>query len=183
MVQNPVVQKKAQVEIRHVVGTGRLPVHDDRPNLPFVETVMTEVLRCCPAVPLASRALRSKERYGAFELPKGSLVMANVWAMLHDHERFEDPDIFKPARYTPDEEGAELTRFVYAAAFGFGRRTCPGRNFATASMWIIIATVLAAFDILPDGDKIDSGEGVDVPSLQYETGALPLLQSTLFLQM
>ncbi|KXN93384.1 Cytochrome P450 78A11 [Leucoagaricus sp. SymC.cos] len=97
--------------------------------------------------------------------------------MLHDHERFEDPDIFKPARYTPDEEGAELTRFVYAAAFGFGRRTCPGRNFATASMWIIIATVLAAFDILPDGDKIDSGEGVDVPSLQYETGALPRLSS------
>ena len=36
--------------------------------------------------------------------------------------------------------------------FGFGRRACPGRWMVYDEMWIVIASVLATFDILPAVD-------------------------------
>ena len=43
--RNPDVAKRAQAEIDNVVGDGRLPTLDDRPNLPFVDCVLKEVYR------------------------------------------------------------------------------------------------------------------------------------------
>ena len=37
--------------------------------------------------------------------------------------------------------------------FGFGRRVCPGKHLAEASLWIVVANVLALFDIEPIKDK------------------------------
>ena len=45
MVRNPEVQKKAQAEIDEVIGADHLPKLEDRPDLPYVECVMKEVLR------------------------------------------------------------------------------------------------------------------------------------------
>ena len=33
------------------------------------------------------------------------------------------------------------------AAFGFGRRVCPGKYLAYETLWITVASVLAVFDI------------------------------------
>ena len=41
----PDVFKKAQAEIDRVVGSERLPQPEDRANLPYVESVILEVLR------------------------------------------------------------------------------------------------------------------------------------------
>ena len=41
------------------------------------------------------------------------------------------------------------TRDPTAAAFGYGRRVCPGQWMAYESMWITIASVLAVYDIAP----------------------------------
>ncbi len=46
MVLHPDVYKKAQAEVDHMVGRERLVDFDDRENLPYVECVMKEVLRC-----------------------------------------------------------------------------------------------------------------------------------------
>ena len=45
MVLHPEVQRKAQQEIDHVVGTHRLPNFDDRDHLPYLAAVYKEVLR------------------------------------------------------------------------------------------------------------------------------------------
>lgn len=50
MVKYPEVQKKAQEEIQRVIGSDRLPVYEDRANLPYVESVMIESLRLRPPV-------------------------------------------------------------------------------------------------------------------------------------
>lgn len=49
MVLHPEVQAKARAEIESVVGAERLPDFSDRPLLPYVESVMYEVMRydCC----------------------------------------------------------------------------------------------------------------------------------------
>ena len=52
MLQHPEVQERAQAEIDAVVGTSRLPDFDDRPNLPYVEAILMELLRMYPVAPL-----------------------------------------------------------------------------------------------------------------------------------
>ena len=50
------------------------------------------------------------------------------------------------------------------AAFGFGRRICPGRFMALDTMWITIASILAVFDIVKAKDE----EGKEItPSGEY----------------
>ena len=45
MLLHPSVAKKAQKEIDDVVGDGRLPTFDDRPELPYVECILKELYR------------------------------------------------------------------------------------------------------------------------------------------
>ncbi len=51
----PEVQAKAQAELDAVIGHGtRLPTFDDRPQLPYIDAIVLEVLRWNPVVPLGT---------------------------------------------------------------------------------------------------------------------------------
>ena len=50
----PEVQRKAQEEIDRVIGNDRLPTIADRPNLPYIEMVIKELLRWNPVAPLGA---------------------------------------------------------------------------------------------------------------------------------
>lgn len=52
MMLNPAVQAKAQAEIDSVVGRDRLPTIADQASLPYVRSVVTEVFRLNPPIPL-----------------------------------------------------------------------------------------------------------------------------------
>lgn len=52
MVMFPEVQAKAQQEIDAVIGSDRLPTVADRPNLPYINKLVSEILRWQPAAPL-----------------------------------------------------------------------------------------------------------------------------------
>lgn len=45
MIQHPDVVKKAQSQIDEIVGMEHLPTLGDRPNLPYVECIVKEVIR------------------------------------------------------------------------------------------------------------------------------------------
>ena len=85
--------------------------------------------------------------------------------MLHDPKHFPDPSDFNPDRY--ENSDAKMQK-VTDLAFGFGRRRCPGYDFAQQTIFAVIATALATCDILPaldehgkpimpDGGYTDSG--------------------------
>jgi hypothetical protein len=57
MLTKPEVLKKAQQEIDAVVGKERLPSFEDRASLPYLECVMSEVLRWGVAVPMGMYSL------------------------------------------------------------------------------------------------------------------------------
>jgi hypothetical protein len=60
------VQRKAQAEIDAVVGSDRLPKFSDRPDLPFVEAIVTEVLRWNSVAPTGELGV-SREQEEAHE--------------------------------------------------------------------------------------------------------------------
>jgi len=65
---------------------------------------------------------------------------------------------FKPERFLK-EEGKPIAPDSAIYAFGFGRRVCPGRFYALDTVWLVLACVLAIFDITKaldaDGNEIE----------------------------
>ncbi|KAL1673148.1 cytochrome P450, partial [Schizophyllum commune] len=165
MVLNPDVQHEAQEEIDRVVGRDRLPSFTDRASMPYLDHVLLETLRWCPVSPLGvpHKSLKDNVYRGMF-IPKGTLsssspllpsrtaynhlgtiVYANARAMCYDTRIYKSPEIFDPMRYAPESEGGRAEP-PPVGHFGFGRRICVGRHFADATLWIIMATMLATLN-------------------------------------
>jgi len=152
MVLNPDAQHKAQDEIDGLLGGTRLPSMEDEGMLPYVGALVKEVLRWHPVVNLAiPHKVMEDDVYEGYLIPGGSMVIGNSWAILHDPNVFPDPESFRPEHFLTREQGgtlpAELADKFPDAVFGFGRRICPGRFMAQASVWTAVANVLAAFSI------------------------------------
>ncbi|PPQ74860.1 hypothetical protein CVT24_002899 [Panaeolus cyanescens] len=167
MILNPSVQKKAQAELAAVVGNERLPRISDMHNLPYIKSIMAEVYRWGPAVPLAvPHAPNQDDEYNGLFIPKGSIVLANSWHMLHDPEWYPNPMEFTPERYNGQDDEMEKVKNV---AFGFGRRFCPGFHFAEGTFFAIASITLATCDILPGLDE----NGVEVlPQYLFTSGTI-----------
>ncbi|KAJ7745430.1 putative monooxygenase [Mycena maculata] len=167
MMLNPAVQAKARQEIDDVIGQDRLPTIKDKPSLPYLRSIMTEVFRSNPPGPMGlPHALRKDDIYEGMHLPKGSLILPNIWYMLHDPEIYPNPDEFNPDRYNNlDSEMEKVPELV----FGFGRRVCPGRFFAEGTFFAIAATVLATCEILP---PVDSEGNKVIPDVRFSSGTI-----------
>ncbi|KAF9222718.1 cytochrome P450 [Gyrodon lividus] len=146
MVLYPKAQRRAQAEIDAVVGRDRLPAFEDRSSMPFLEATLRETFRWHPVAPLGlPRPAREADSFEGYHIPRGATLFPNVWAMTRDEVRYPDPNDFKPERFLNSD--GTLNDDTVSYVFGFGRRICPGRHFADASLWSAIASVLAVFKI------------------------------------
>ena len=97
------------------------------------------------------------DHYDNYLIPKGATIMANNYAISRDQEIFPDPESFKPTRFLDDSLTKLRTDILNPMefAFGFGRRTCPGRYLADALLFSHFAHILKVFDVSlpPEGEK------------------------------
>ncbi|KAJ6607665.1 cytochrome P450 [Mycena sp. CBHHK59/15] len=149
MLANPDAQKKAQREVDSVTRRGYLPEFNDEAAMPYVAAVMKELLRWKPITPIANpHYLAVEDVYRGYRLPAGSVVIGNAWAILYDEAMYPDPYAFKPERFLlANGQPNHAVRSPDAAAFGYGRRICPGRYMAHSSIWIGVVSMLATFNI------------------------------------
>ncbi|KAI0754760.1 cytochrome P450 [Daedaleopsis nitida] len=160
---HPDVQRKAQAELDAVVGEARFPKVADRDRLPYVNAVVKELLRWHVVTPLSVPHQNiADDEYDGHFIPKGSVVLVNAWSMLHDEEEYPEPERFIPERFLQDGKLRSDIRDPATIAFGFGRRICPGRYFAEATLFIYIASVLLTFDIKPPVDENGQPIRIDV---------------------
>lgn len=94
--------------------------------------------------------------------------------MLHDPDNYPDPFAFKPERYLKDGHwNKDVLDPFTNAGFGFGRRyawastqhdsscafdgdlcrICPGRHISIDSVYAMIVSTLAVFDIIAPKDE------------------------------
>uniref|UniRef100_A0A0W0FRE5 Putative cytochrome P450 n=1 Tax=Moniliophthora roreri TaxID=221103 RepID=A0A0W0FRE5_MONRR len=156
MVLYPEVQIRARKELDNLLH-GRLPEFSDERSLPYISAIVKEVLRWHPAVPMAfPHRLTSDDSYNGFELPAGSVIIPNSWALLHDPDVYgSDVDAFNPERFLT-KDGKLNPELADQIAFGYGRR-------ALQTLYINIATILTVFEISNSGAA---------PSGEYTTGLL-----------
>ncbi|KAG5729746.1 O-methylsterigmatocystin oxidoreductase [Termitomyces sp. T112] len=152
MVLNPEKQRIAHAEIDRVVGNNRLPVIADRNDLPYVNAVIKETMRWHPSLPLSiARASTEDNFYRGYFIPKGTIIVPNAWAVAFETNDQYNVKAFIPERFL----GLQITTIDPGRwAFGFGRRICPGKTLAENSLFALISTIIAAFDILPPAEGV-----------------------------
>ncbi|KAF7343507.1 hypothetical protein MSAN_01971000 [Mycena sanguinolenta] len=167
MLKHPEAQKKAQAELDAVIGHGHLPSLSDAPALPYVSALVKEVLRLENVAPIGlPHRILVEDQYRGYRIPANSIVIGNVWALMHDEDIFPDSKAFKPERFLLDGKLNPDIQDPESAIYGFGRRICPGRHLANSSLWLTMASILATFDlkkaIAEDGSVIE-------PSYEYSS--------------
>lgn len=168
MVLFPDVQERAQKEVIRVVGEDKIPTYNDRESIPIVDAVLREALRWFPVTPLAVwHATSEDDIYNGYYIPKGTAIVANVWALSRDPIKYPSPEDFNPWRFFNSD--GELNDDKFLHPFGYGRRICPGVHLADASMWIAIASLLATFKF---SKARDASGGVIEPKLTWTSGVV-----------
>lgn len=154
MAVHPEIQKKAQGEIDQLLGGDRLPTLADQDDLPYISALLKEIYRWHVPLPISiPKSLREDDDYKGYHLPKGAIVLENVWAVFRDPVTYPEPHVFRPERFLKDGKLDTSVRDPDDRVFGSGRRICPGKHFANRAIFLRIATILATFDLQPSANE------------------------------
>lgn len=149
LVNHPEVLKKARNEIDEKIGLDRLVDEPDIVNLPYLQNIVSETLRLYPAVPLLLPHLSSEDcKVGGYDVPSGTMVLVNAWAMHRDPKLWEDAEMFKPERFEKEGEAEKLM------PFGMGRRACPGAGLAQRFVSLALGSLVQCFEWERVGEEL-----------------------------
>nr|BAL05094.1 cytochrome P450 [Phanerodontia chrysosporium] len=123
---------------------------DDMYEVPYNDFKASVSLNVLLGVPHRTIA---DDEYNGYFIPAGTTIIANAWAMLHDEERYPDPETFIPERFLNKDGTLRSDACIPLEPFGFGRRICPGRYFAEDIVWLAIASILSVFRVEPPVDE------------------------------
>ncbi|PIA58216.1 hypothetical protein AQUCO_00500272v1, partial [Aquilegia coerulea] len=146
LLRSPRVMEKAQEEVRRIFNGEKKIDQADIDKLNYLRLAIKESLRLHPPAPLlVPRECRERCELEGYEIPKGSKVVVNAWAMGRDPENWKDPESFEPERFQDLSIDYRGTNFKYIP-FGAGRRMCPGILFGIANVELPLALLLYHFD-------------------------------------
>jgi cytochrome P450 len=123
--------------------------------LAFVEACANETMRLKPVAPILMLESIHDTVVGDIEVPAGTLLMCLMRAGAIDERHFPDARAFDPARWLSSAPASSAKRV--SMPFGAGPRLCPGRYLAMLEMKMVMAMLLAGFNIervsTPDGEE------------------------------
>jgi len=85
--------------------------------------------------------------------------------MLRDESLYPDASTFKPERFMEADPETKRLMDPRNYIFGFGRRRCPGSDLVDATIWLLLATMIARVDISMPLDK--DGSPIE-PELNFD---------------
>ncbi len=154
--------KAAQEELDSVVGPDRLPAWEDRPQLPYIAAILEELQRYASVAPLGVlHANVDTDTYRDKTIPAETTVIPNFYSIHHNDEYYKYSERFIPERFLSEKDPRYASGLAHAPmhyGFGVGRRECPGKHVADASLFIEISRMLWAFDIKMDPKAPPSDE-------------------------
>lgn len=147
MAKYPKVQDKLAEEIKEHLQCKGPPSLCDRPKLPYTAAIIHEALRISSMVPVGvpHTALEDTNIAG-YRIPKGTLVIGNLYGMHHDPNVWQSPHEFMPERFiTP--EGVFSAGDKAVMAFGTGSRGCIGEGLAQNQLFLFTVRIFQKFGV------------------------------------
>ena len=113
-------------------------------------------MRLHMVVPLLSpRLSREDTSVGGYDIPAGTRVLVNAWAISRDPSLWDAPEEFRPERFVGsriDVKGQDFEQLP----FGSGRRMCPGYSLGLKMTLLGIANLVHCFTWrLPNGMTVE----------------------------
>uniref|UniRef100_A0A2C9GVA5 Cytochrome P450 n=1 Tax=Anopheles dirus TaxID=7168 RepID=A0A2C9GVA5_9DIPT len=145
LVAHPPVVEQMYAELDRHVGQSRLPLLDDRTQLPYCEAVLREALRIDTLVPSGIPHVATVDtQLAGFQIPKGTLLINGLDYANHQEDVFPAPHTFRPERFLSAEGklSPELDRSI---PFGAGKRVCAGETFARNALFLTVTTLVQQF--------------------------------------
>ena len=140
--ENPSAEERLHSELRDVLG-GRPAEVSDLEKLPYLNAVVYEALRLYPPAFIMARLNREIVRFGEFEIPPDTTLLASQWVVHRDRRLFEEPERFLPERWLDGLEH-RLPAGAYFP-FGDGPRRCIGQGFALLETALVVAAIAQRF--------------------------------------
>ncbi|WVZ53513.1 hypothetical protein U9M48_004443 [Paspalum notatum var. saurae] len=183
LMRNHAAMSKVQAEVRGAF-TGRTKIIEEGlGELTYLQFVIKETLRLHIPGPLFMRECQESCKVMGYDVPSGTKVLLNLWAIARDPKYWDEPETFKPERFETDARDFRGNCFEFMP-FGSGRRMCPGMSFGLANVEVALAKLLFYFDwSLPAGvhpRELDMTESMGVTVQKKE--AL-LVQASLRVQL
>ncbi|XP_069498353.1 cytochrome P450 4B1-like [Ambystoma mexicanum] len=146
MAKYPEHQEKCREEIRGILGDRNTIEWNDLSMMNYTTMCVKESLRLYPPVPLVSRELTSPIKFcDGRSLPKGSVISVSISAIHRDPKIWEDPEVFDPVRFSPDNSSHRHSHAFLP--FIAGQRNCIGQTFAMNEMKVAVALTLLRFEL------------------------------------
>jgi cytochrome P450 len=140
---------------RDEVSGKDLGKYENASALPYLDACINETMRLKPVAPIIMLEPIKDTKAADIELPAGTLIMCLMRAGATDERRFPDAQAFAPERWLSGPSSSSAKRV--AMPFGAGPRLCPGRYLAMLEMKMVVAMLLARFDIesvtAPNGEE------------------------------
>jgi len=144
---NPAAEQRFHAELDEVLR-GRAPTAADLPRLKFTEQIAKECMRLYPPAYGLGREAISDCEIGGYRVPAGTQVFMFQWATQRDPRFYEEPDAFRPERWTEDFI-KQLPKYAYFP-FGGGPRACIGASFAMMEIILCLAAIGQRFRLTID---------------------------------
>ncbi|XP_021381195.1 cytochrome P450 2U1 [Lonchura striata] len=155
----PEVQEKVHAEIEAVLGRDKVPSLAHKAQMPFTEATIMEVQRMTAVVPLSIPRMASETAVlQGYTIPKGSVIVPNLWSVHRDPNIWEKPDEFQPSRFL--DENGQLIKKESFIPFGMGKRVCMGEQLAKMELFLIFSSLMQSFTFMyPENAAKPSMEG------------------------
>lgn len=178
---------KATEELDRIVGHRRWVNEKDILDLPYIEAIVKETMRLHPIGPLlAPRLSREDTSVGGYDIPTGTRVFVNVWAIARDPTLWDASEEFMPERFLGKKIDVKGQDFELLP-FGSGRRMCPGYNLGLKVIQLSIANLLHGFtwrlpkDMVKEDLSMEEIFGLSMPrKFPLEVVVEPKLSSHLY---
>ncbi|XP_053694786.1 probable cytochrome P450 28a5 [Sabethes cyaneus] len=175
LARNPAIQKRLREELQRAPVDNGLISYDILQELPYLDQVLSEVLRLWPPA-----AFLSKRCTEAIELEvtstqkvlveKGVCAYIPLWSIHRDPDNFDDPLAFNPDRFSTATGGTNPYREKGCFfPFGDGPRQCLGMRFARMQVKRGIYEIIMNFEVTMDSKTKDP---LLIDPKQLLTGAL-----------
>jgi cytochrome P450 len=108
-----------------------------------LEMVLDETLRKYPPAWVGPRRAVESFEFAGHTVPARAFVNYSSWVSHHLPDVFDEPDEFRPERFTPEGKAA-MAKGAYVP-FGGGSRTCIGMRFGQLEVRTVATMLLSRF--------------------------------------
>ncbi len=161
---HPELQDRVAAEVAEIGDRELTP--DDVPRLGYTVQVFHEALRLCPPAAGVGRLAVRDIAVGGYRVPAGTLLAVGIYALHRDPALWEDPLVFDPDRFSP-ENSARRERWHFVP-FAGGARSCIGEHFARLETTLALATIIRSMKVQSLSDDFP----VDVPFTTVAKGPI-----------